>query len=61
MISAPALRAVLLCCLTLICSVGTAPAFAAKGPQWLLGLWVLNTELTAELGRSEKKSGWLDG
>jgi len=61
MISAPALRAVLLCCLTLICSVGTAPAFAAKDPQWLLGLWVVNNELTAELGRSEKKSGWLDG
>ncbi len=59
--SVPARRTLLLAGLTVICMMSAAPVVAAKEPQWLLGSWVLNNELTAELGRSEKKGGWLDG
>jgi len=59
--SATAFRAALLSGLTVVCIVSAAHAVAAKQPQWLLGRWVLNNELTSELGRVEKKGGWLDG
>ncbi len=61
MISATAVRAILLGSLTVICITSAAHAIAAKEPQWLLGSWLLNNELTAELGRSDKKGGWFDG
>ena len=55
------LRPVLFACLAVVCIAHGANAVAAKAPQWLLGRWVLNNELTSELGRSDKKGGWFDG